>query len=107
MLLKGRKALVTGGSSGIGKATAQRLARDGASVAVNYYSEHERAEAEQVAGFALLRSKGGMKLLTQTAARELADKRIRVVSVAPGGSRRRSTASCSTTPKRNRLSRKK
>jgi glucose 1-dehydrogenase len=48
MLLKGRKAIVTGGSSGIGSATAVRLAREGASVCVNYYSEKEKQDAEAV-----------------------------------------------------------
>jgi glucose 1-dehydrogenase len=48
MLLSGRKAIVTGGSSGIGQATAERLGREGANVCVNYYSEKERAAAEAV-----------------------------------------------------------
>ena len=48
MLLQGRKAIVTGASSGIGKATAERLGREGASVCVNYYSANERAAAKRV-----------------------------------------------------------
>ncbi|MGH7750296.1 MAG: glucose 1-dehydrogenase, partial [Candidatus Dormibacteria bacterium] len=38
----------TGGSSGIGRATAERLGREGASVCVNYYSDHEAADAAAV-----------------------------------------------------------
>jgi 3-oxoacyl-[acyl-carrier protein] reductase len=43
--LEGKRALVTGGSRGIGKATAIALARAGASVAVGYSAHAESAEA--------------------------------------------------------------
>lgn len=38
-LLQGGRAMVTGGNTGIGKACAERLAREGASVCVNYYAD--------------------------------------------------------------------
>jgi glucose 1-dehydrogenase len=63
MLLEGRKAIVTGGSSGIGKATAERLGREGASVCVNYYSEHEQADAQEVV--AAVEQSGGKALAVQ------------------------------------------
>src|SRR5579884_504746 len=48
MLLQGRKAIVTGGSTGIGKATAERLAKEGADVCINYYSDKEAEGANQL-----------------------------------------------------------
>lgn len=43
-LLDGKKALVTGGDSGIGRAVSVAFAKEGADVAVAYLSEHDDAE---------------------------------------------------------------
>jgi NAD(P)-dependent dehydrogenase (short-subunit alcohol dehydrogenase family) len=53
--LAGRRALVTGGDSGIGRAAAIAYAREGADVAINYYPTEE-PDAREVA--ALIRQAG-------------------------------------------------
>jgi glucose 1-dehydrogenase len=48
MLLDGRHAIITGASSGIGKACAIRIAQEGGDVCVNYYSDKEAPDAQGV-----------------------------------------------------------
>ncbi|MET1056917.1 MAG: SDR family oxidoreductase [Pedobacter sp.] len=53
--LMGRKALITGGDSGMGRAAAIAYAREGADVAINYYPTEEQDAKEVIA---LIRKEG-------------------------------------------------
>lgn len=59
--LEGKTAVVTGASSGIGKAIAYAFAGEGANVAINYNRDHEDAERLQN----MIREKGGSAMIVQ------------------------------------------
>jgi 3-oxoacyl-[acyl-carrier protein] reductase len=61
LALEGKSALITGGSRGIGRAIAERLAADGAAVVINYARNKERAQEIMSAVLA----KGGKALAVQ------------------------------------------
>ncbi len=63
MNYNGEVALVTGGSSGIGRATSLRLASEGARVAVGYLGDAEEDDAKAVV--ARIRDDGGQALAVQ------------------------------------------
>ncbi len=61
MILKGKTAIVTGGSRGIGRATSIALARAGASVVINYNSNSSAAaEVKKI-----IESEGGAALIVK------------------------------------------
>ena len=73
--LSGKVAIVTGASSGIGRAIAERLADEGAIVVVNYNRSEEKAK-EVVT---VIQAKGGKALAIQADMGQVADARRLVV----------------------------
>lgn len=61
MKLTGKTAIITGGGRDIGRAIAEKLASEGANVAINYYSSSKGADA----AVAAIKSKGGNAIALQ------------------------------------------
>lgn len=91
--LKGRKALVTGGDSGIGRAAVIAFAREGADVAINYLPQEEpdaqdlvkllRGEGRKIVTIpGDIRDEGFCNRLVETAVRELGGLDILVNNAA-------------------------
>jgi NAD(P)-dependent dehydrogenase (short-subunit alcohol dehydrogenase family) len=105
--LKGRKALITGGDSGIGRAVAIAFAREGADVAINYLPAEEpdarevmdlvRAEKRKAVGIPgdikderfcnrmveeAVKELGGLDILVNNAGRQIARKSILDITTA-------------------------
>ncbi len=93
MQCEDRAALVTGGSSGISRSTALTLAREGASVVVNY--RRSKKDADSVVS--AIKENGGRAIpvkadiQTEDGSRDLVDaaikayKRIDILVISPGG----------------------
>ncbi len=92
--LAGRVALVTGGSRGIGRATALALAEAGADVAVNY--RNRTAEAQQVCDAIARLGRRTVKVAADVSSAAEVNRLVTAVEAA----RRRSvpSESSSTTP---------
>src|SRR5689334_10280798 len=76
--LKGKVALITGGDSGIGRAVAVAMAREGARIAIVYLEEHKDAdetlraiEAEKSQGIKIAGDVGGEKFCREAVEKTL------------------------------------
>jgi len=82
--LQGRKALVTGADSGIGRATAIAFAREGADIALSYLPEEE-ADAEEVVALIKNAGRKAIPLPGDISQEEFCKKLVEVASKQLGG----------------------
>ncbi|UCE59855.1 MAG: 3-oxoacyl-[acyl-carrier-protein] reductase [Phycisphaerales bacterium] len=83
MMLKGKNAIVTGGSLGIGTAIAKELARQGANVAINY-RKHD-TEAKQVVADIEAMGRKGLAVKADVASFADAERMVAEVKETFGG----------------------
>lgn len=83
LLLEGKKALVTGGSRGIGRAICEVFAREGADVAFNYASSDEAAE--EVVGRIEAHGRRGLRYKVSVTDRPGCNHMVREIVAAFGG----------------------
>jgi NAD(P)-dependent dehydrogenase (short-subunit alcohol dehydrogenase family) len=71
MQFHGKTAIITGASSGIGKAVAPKLGEQGANICVNYYSENYLLNAQAIA--AQIEKSGGKAICIEADMAKIAD----------------------------------
>jgi glucose 1-dehydrogenase len=85
MLLEGRKALITGSSSGIGRSCAIRFSQEGADVCINYFSEHEAEDANEVVSQVEAQGRRAMAVQADVGSEEDVKRMVAAAHEAFGG----------------------
>jgi NAD(P)-dependent dehydrogenase (short-subunit alcohol dehydrogenase family) len=84
-LLAGRRALVTGGDSGIGRAVSVAFAKEGADVAIAYLSEQEDGDARHTADLVAAAGRRCVTIRTDLAVEANCDQAVRRCADELGG----------------------
>ena len=84
-LLSGNRALITGGDSGIGRATAVAFAKEGADVAVVYFDSSEDQDAEHTARLVEQQDRRCLRYRGDLASEEFCEQVVEQVAREFGG----------------------